>query len=299
MKPIVYPVSTQANQNSKRHYLGEKTERKCIYCGKSNPETTFKKDAHIIPASLGNRIFYNYNECDKCNEDYFSVQENELANFLMLDRIFIGSNKRNGLPKYKPISKGNSSVEHSADSRTININLDDEEGRLEISVDEQNQKLNFKINDPLPYRPVDLCKSLVHMAWPFLSEEHRKKLSHVSDWLEGKVSILPLFLDVLFVPGNGFSQGILEVCESTESESQYPIIVRFTFGLKILSFFIPSSHLVSSRPNTFSSYIQLPESVKELQLTRMTITSNESDKLLQKTGYMLVGMKNKSYNGEK
>ena len=274
MNPYIYPVSTQANQNIKRHYLGKKTERKCIYCGKSNRETTFKKDAHIIPASLGNRILYNYNECDKCNEDYFSVQENELANFLMLDRIFIGSSKRNGLPKYKPLSKGNSSIEHSPDSRTVNLNLDNIEGKFEINVDEQNKKLTYIVNDPLPYRPVDICKSLVHMIWPFLSADYREKLSYIPNWLEGKVSIFPLFLDVLFVPGNGFSQGILEGWESHDPESKYPIIVRFTFGLKILSFYIPSSLEVHENPPAFQNYLQLPDTMEGLIVERYPINNN-------------------------
>lgn len=85
-------------------FFGDKTNRQCMYYGKTKRETTFKKDAHVIPAGLGNRILFNYDECDRCNEHHFSNYENEIANFLMLDRIFIGARKRNGMPKYKPIS---------------------------------------------------------------------------------------------------------------------------------------------------------------------------------------------------
>lgn len=54
----------------------------------------FKKEADVIPAVLGNRIFFNYDECDICNELHFSLHENELANYLMMDRILIRARKR-------------------------------------------------------------------------------------------------------------------------------------------------------------------------------------------------------------
>ncbi|OTX98541.1 hypothetical protein BK729_13320 [Bacillus thuringiensis serovar wratislaviensis] len=253
-KPFLYSFSNHDQNQEENIFFGDKTNRKCMYCGKTKRETTFKKDAHVIPASLGNRILFNYNECDRCNEHHFSNHENELANFLMLDRIFIGARKRNGMPKYKPISKGDSSIQHLDDSNTVHIQINDLEGRFEIIPDLENKKVTYKINDPLKYRATDICKALTHMICPFLSAEKREQLKHIPSWVLGEEDIFPLYLDTAFVPGNGYSKGILEYWESTNKDSLYPVMVRFTFRLKILSFYIPSTLQAQLPPTRQEGY---------------------------------------------
>lgn len=271
-EPFTYPVNSVQEQN--KIFFGEKNNRRCIYCGKTKGEVTFKKDAHVVPAALGNRILFNYDECDSCNEHYFGVYENELANYLMLDRIFIGARKRNGLPKYKPNSRGDTSIEHLPNSNTVSIRIDDLEGKFEILNDNKNNEMIYKINNPISYRPADICKTLTHMIWPFLPEKQRGNLDHLPKWLLGDIEIFPLHLDVAFVPGTGYSNVILECWVSSDSESKYPIMVRFTFGTKILSFYVPSSNQISELPNRFIDYIQIPEHIDELKVDGLIINDN-------------------------
>jgi hypothetical protein len=47
-----------------------KSERKCRFCGKSNPEVSFKKKAHLIPEFLGNKMLLSDFECDSCNYEF-------------------------------------------------------------------------------------------------------------------------------------------------------------------------------------------------------------------------------------
>lgn len=272
IKPFMYPINPKQEQN--KIFFGEKNNRRCIYCGKTKDEVTFKKDAHVVPAALGNRILFNYNECDSCNEHFFGVYENELANYLMLDRIFIGARKRNGLPKYKPNPKGGTSIEHLPNSNTVSIKIDELEGKFEILTDYKNKEVIYKINEPIPYRPADICKALTHMIWPFLPEELRQKLDHIPKWLLGDLDIFPIHLDVAFVPGTGFSNVILECWGSTYLESKYPIMVRFTFGTKILSFYIPASVKNSEPPIRSRVYFQIPEHIEGLSVDGLTINDN-------------------------
>lgn len=272
--PFLYSFSNHDQNQEENITFGDKSNRKCMYCGKTKEETTFKKDAHVIPAGLGNRILFNYDECDICNEHYFSNHENELANFLMLDRIFIGARKRNGMPKYKPSPKGNSVIQHSADSHTVHIQMDDLEGKFEIIQDLENKKITYNINNPPKYRPADICKALTHMIWPFLSVEKREQLKHIPGWLLGKEDIFPLYLETVFVPGNGYNKGILEYWESTNKDSLYPVMVRFTFGLKILSFYIPSTLHVQSLPTTHEEYGQITENRTGVEIKVMKILND-------------------------
>jgi hypothetical protein len=41
--------------NMPKQYLGDKTFQLCRYCGRHEPEVTFKKKAHAFPELIGNK----------------------------------------------------------------------------------------------------------------------------------------------------------------------------------------------------------------------------------------------------
>lgn len=49
-------------------------ERKCLWCGRNEPQVSFETDAHIVPQSIGGKVLSN-NECDECNA-YFGSHDN-------------------------------------------------------------------------------------------------------------------------------------------------------------------------------------------------------------------------------
>ena len=49
----------------------KRDKRICRFCGKKMPETTFIKDAHVVPESIGgSKELLCYEECDNCNEEF-------------------------------------------------------------------------------------------------------------------------------------------------------------------------------------------------------------------------------------
>ncbi|NOU83906.1 HNH endonuclease [Paenibacillus sp. LMG 31459] len=269
MEPYSYPLNSTGNKT----FLGNAHDKKCIFCGKTEQEVTFKKEAHVIPAALGNRTLFNLDECDRCNEDYFSIHENELVNFLMMDRIFIRARKRSGSPKYKP-SKGESFIEGKTGSNHVHLSMLEGEDSFEIEDFENENKMVLTINDVPPYCPADVCKCLTHMGWSLLSEEKRKKIAYVPEWLLGKIEFFPLYLDIAFVPGNGYSNVILELWESVDEQANYPIAIRFTFGLKILTFYLPGNPEADAPLVRNESYFQIPEGI-DINVDGMKILNNE------------------------
>lgn len=247
-------------------------DRTCIFCGKSSPEVSFQKEAHVIPAALANRTLFTYCECDVCNENYFSHYENEMANYLMLDRVFIRARKRKGFPKYKPSGK-ESFIEGKTGTNTVNLSIKEEEETFEI-IDKDDGVIILKINDAPMFRPADICKTMAHMGWLLLPEEKRNELPYVADWLLGKVDIFPLTLDIVTPPGNGFAKVILELWESEDPNSDYPISIRFTFGRKILTFYLPKNPEIKTKPVPHNAYIQLPDNDCEIEVNRFNIKDN-------------------------
>ena len=65
------------------------------------PDVTFKKKAHVIPQSLGNRNIVSLFECDSCNGAIFSIYESSLAAFIGIPRTFAEIRGQKGVPTYK------------------------------------------------------------------------------------------------------------------------------------------------------------------------------------------------------
>ncbi|MGG2196510.1 HNH endonuclease [Paenibacillus validus] len=268
LSSIYYPHDITGDD---KDIVGDSNINTCLFCGRTRPNVTFKKDAHVIPAGLGNRTLFYLNECDQCNAK-FSLYENELINYLTFDRIFIGASKRpgSGAPKYKNKSKL-SSLEMSG--RTLKLNILEEEGTFHIK--KRKGKLLFEIKNPPPYRPDNICKCLTHMAWALLEDEDKAVVSYEPDWLIGSVNVYPLYMDTAFVPGNGFSHVILEVFKSTGDESQdYPYLIRFTYGLHIISFYLPKNPNIKLEPVRFTYCAHIPPD-KAVHPITWTIPSDE------------------------
>ena len=50
----------------------DRKQRRCRYCGKMMPETTFRNDSHTISEALGNKVYFTNDECDDCNSHFGS-----------------------------------------------------------------------------------------------------------------------------------------------------------------------------------------------------------------------------------
>ncbi|GAB6725427.1 HNH endonuclease [Bacillus cereus] len=265
-----YPIN---GEQPERKFLGNRNEKKCIFCGRNSDKVSFKKEAHVIPAALGNKSLFNWDECDECNEKIFSVHENELLNYLQLERILVRGKPRKGSPKYKP-AKANSFITSTPGTNVVTISLDEEESVFEI-LEEENNILKLKCNNMPPYSLSGVCKALVHMAWSVLPEEKRSNFPYIYDWVNNNIEILPLYLDVAFIPGGGIANVILEIWESNCKESSnYPLVFRLIYGHKVLSFYLPKSADVSDPPNALQHLNQMPSDAL-VECTQWKIKSDQ------------------------
>ncbi|HET6252556.1 MAG TPA: hypothetical protein VFE32_00710 [Puia sp.] len=87
--------------------LKPKGQRVCRFCKRRNPEVTFKKKAHKIPYSLGNKAYLWDQECDSCNR-VFSRFESDLGSFLGFSRTQFDIKGGSNTPIF---SSGDSNVE--------------------------------------------------------------------------------------------------------------------------------------------------------------------------------------------
>src|SRR5690606_4899505 len=147
-----YNVTNHGTTNIRPHSikLQPRKARKCRFCGRSYPETTFKNAAHSIPHFLGNRYLLNDFECDKCN-DIFSKYETSLGDYLLLKRVFNGTKGKRGIPKVESFDK------------TEIISNDD--GIISVVGKNLNSSKNGIINkSKTTYIPIHIYKTFVKLA---------------------------------------------------------------------------------------------------------------------------------------
>jgi len=77
--------------------------KKCIWCSKTEEQSTFNKRAHTFPQSLGGKNICE-NVCDSCNEYFGNTQYNSPAVEVILKEIlniskFLILNQTGGIPK--------------------------------------------------------------------------------------------------------------------------------------------------------------------------------------------------------
>ena len=77
------------------YYTGD--SKVCRFCGKAEPEVEFKKLAHAISESIGNKRLFLIDECDSCNYSFGSTYEDSFGKFTqpfrMTSQIYGKKNK--------------------------------------------------------------------------------------------------------------------------------------------------------------------------------------------------------------
>lgn len=81
-------------------YLGDSNRKTCRFCGKAEPEVSFKKIAHAFPESIGNKALATYYECDDCNDFFGRNIENDYGKFFGFYYAIMMTTGKDGKKKY-------------------------------------------------------------------------------------------------------------------------------------------------------------------------------------------------------
>ena len=86
---------------SRPQYLGgDLSPRRCRYCGRTDPETSFRDKAHAFPEQIGNKALIDRRECDACNRHFARMVEDDYAKWTLPMRA-TGRVTGKGLPSFK------------------------------------------------------------------------------------------------------------------------------------------------------------------------------------------------------
>ena len=159
-----------------RVYIGEpdKKKRVCRFCGETSPKVTFKKNAHAISDSLGNKLLYCNEECDICNEKFSAIEQDFFNLHLPLYSLFQIKGK-NGPPNIngKNIEIDNKNEKGILIKNQINIISADNIDGHEFEISEQCLK----------YSCQNLYKCLCKFAISLIDKQHLERLSGTINWI--------------------------------------------------------------------------------------------------------------------
>lgn len=162
-------------------------EKRCRFCGKTEPEVKFSKKAHAIPEFLGNKKFVLKSECDNCNEFFGKNLENNLSNYLGICRTILMLNGKNGIPEFKTKDK-KERVKGIKNQELQGLIAIKQENKNFMQIDEQNKVLTFN-TEREPYIPISVYKCLVKIALSLLPDSELKYFNQTIKWIRNKSNI--------------------------------------------------------------------------------------------------------------
>lgn len=98
---LLQEYDTTMPRTDKRTEIGNprKLDRRCRFCNLTVAKgAKFEKEAHAIPAALGNQFLKLNDECDVCNKYFGDNIEPTLIDLLNIQRVFLGIESRGSRP---------------------------------------------------------------------------------------------------------------------------------------------------------------------------------------------------------
>ena len=120
--------------------LGNKKPRKCCFCNRDDSQTKFTQEIDALPASMGNKIYYSYEECDECNQKFGKSCENELAQMLAPDKAVFSIPTRKKIAKHKK-ENGKSFIGGSEYINSLSVTLSEGDDSIKTVLDKENKKV--------------------------------------------------------------------------------------------------------------------------------------------------------------
>lgn len=174
----------------------------CRFCGTKDSKS-FRKIAHTIPESLGNKTLTSLDECDICNET-FSKLENDFNNYLAPFKALLGIKGKRGVSKYQAKQKNgvNVLIENDQSSNALHLHIEHSQliGRYKFSSPvyklsglkrkriiinkhiKNKNKIIIKYKS-MPFIPVAIYKCLTKMALSLMDTNDLQYFKSTMCWI--------------------------------------------------------------------------------------------------------------------
>ncbi len=226
-----------APRTDKRIDIGNarKAKRTCRFCGGTTKTgARFHKEAHAMPAALGNKYLKLADECDVCNQYFGDEIEPTLVELLNIQRVFLGIEARGSLPTVK-----------FPGGRMFRNNKDD---KLMVVVSEKISKdasgvLSAQLGNK-PIVPQNFYRALSKIALSVIPEKELPALAKTVRWVRyGEPASEPLpkiAAAVVMLPPDPSAQITLYIRKEPHSKMPH-VVCEFRLGCYMYVYALPFS----------------------------------------------------------
>jgi len=255
--------------------------RRCAVCGETEPNVSFKKEAHLIAACLGNRSLFSFEDCDGCNATSGRELEDDLGKMFMAQRVIGRVRSRDKTAKLKRPA-GLSSIGGGPFDAALPVVLhsDDDSVRL---IDKSDKSVALSMRVP-GFRPMRAIRSLLRSTWLAFDAPARQRHPWLREIAIGAIGATKPEYFEFFLGGGAFEGVLLEVWERRQHNTVVtsPLVMRLAFVNTILVWCAPEPEglmhtpsllppIASTRPSG-ATYIQLLEADAREGSRTMTYT---------------------------
>ncbi|EGR4192360.1 hypothetical protein DDO01_19135 [Vibrio cholerae] len=252
------PIAEYHLDKGGKLYVGN-SDKVCRFCGKGEPDVTFKDIAHAVPEFLGNKQLILRNECDTCNKFVSENLEDHLDKYTKPYRLAAQVKGKKKVPSYKTKDK-KSRYEFTASEGAKIIDREDSEF-AHLDVENKSIVTNFHIE---PHIPSAVFKCLVKIALSVIEDSELLQFKHAITWLlepdHSKTICKPQIILNAFIPGPKPNKGVTVLVLRRKPEvkiSPYCHLL-ICFGNIAYQIIVPSD-------------IDISEGTKKIKLTRFPL----------------------------
>ena len=217
----------------KRISIGEsdKTKRTCRFCGKSQPQVSFKNKAHAISEGLGNKTVVLLDECDDCNKKFSESIEPDIIQYLSIYRTF-----------FEVKGKGGEKQWHG---ENLKIKKEKEFTISIFSTDDppEREKLPYKIKleGNYPITSQNIYKTLCKYFTSVIPAEELVKFRETIDWMNGTKEIKKLPKLAQMISYHAFTRQpkLITYLRKTDDKTIPYAIGEFYFTCLVIVFLVP------------------------------------------------------------
>jgi len=221
-----------------------KADRTCRFCGGTLATgARFDKEAHAIPAALGNKYLKLCDECDECNEYFGNTTEPTLVELLNIQRVFLGIESRGSLP----------TVQFSG-GQMYHDDKQEEYKKLMVVVSDKISQdasgvLTAKLSGGKSIVPQDFYRALAKIAMSVIPEKELPSLTRTARWVRYGESFgkpLPkIVAAVVMLPPESSAQITLHIRKQSHPTLPH-VVCEFRLGCYMYVYVLPFSDRDSS-----------------------------------------------------
>jgi len=169
--------------SSTKSYIPSKIKSKtCRYCDRTDKETTFTQDTHLLPELIGENDILTFDECDICN-NLFSDYESNFSIFIRPYITLLGIKGKKKIPAFQ-----SRTIERNEETRTTFKHRQENQKELHIqriddySINTVDKTFEVLFRKP-PFVPLKVYKSLLKIGLSLLPTKFDKYNKEAFKWL--------------------------------------------------------------------------------------------------------------------